>query len=61
VRLRFLGWTVDRWVAISGQIRSELIKAGIPTDRIALIPDRVDMSLFKPPTLKKRSRCCEPG
>jgi len=23
VRLRFLRWTVDRWVAISGQVRSD--------------------------------------
>ena len=47
-RLRFLRWTVDKWIAVSGQIRSELIEAGIPTARIAGIPNGVDTDTIVP-------------
>ncbi|HBP88419.1 MAG TPA: glycosyltransferase family 4 protein [Nitrospirales bacterium] len=37
--------SIDRWIAISDEIRSDLEKEGITTDRIASIPNGVDVPL----------------
>ena len=42
---------MDRWVAISSEIRLDLQRAGVPTDRIISIPNGVDT----PPTATRRA------
>ncbi len=44
---------VDRWVAVSGEVRNDLLRAGVSGDRIVSIPNGIDPSGFRP---RERSR-----
>jgi glycosyltransferase involved in cell wall biosynthesis len=45
----------DRFVAISDEIRGELLKLGVPAERILMIPNGIDMRRFHPvPEAEKR-------
>jgi L-malate glycosyltransferase len=43
------------FVAISEAIRTELIAAGVAPERVALIPNAVDTSVFRPPTPEEKA------
>ncbi len=46
---RFLyGRAVDRVVAISGAVRREVLRLGIPADRVVLVPSGVEVARFAP-------------
>jgi glycosyltransferase involved in cell wall biosynthesis len=47
---------VDRYVAISAEIRSGLIRAGIAQDRIVSIPNGIDVNQFAPVDSAVKSR-----
>lgn len=47
-RLRAFARLVDAFVAISDEIEQELLKTGVPPDRIARIPNGVDTERFRP-------------
>jgi glycosyltransferase involved in cell wall biosynthesis len=44
----------DAWVAISQEIRRELLRAGVPESKAAYIPHAVDTSRFAPATAEER-------
>ncbi len=47
--VRFLyGRAVDRVIAISGAVRREVLRLGIPGDRVVLIPSGVEIDRFAP-------------
>jgi glycosyltransferase involved in cell wall biosynthesis len=49
------GWRrVDAWVAISEQIRADLIRMGAPAGRVVSIPNGVDTGVFQPPAAPAR-------
>jgi glycosyltransferase involved in cell wall biosynthesis len=41
--------SVDRFVAVSGEIRDELLALGVAPDRVVFIPNGVDLERFRPP------------
>lgn len=45
----------DAFVAISRRIREEFLAAGIPMERIALLPHGVDTTRFRPATAEERA------
>ena len=45
----------DAFVAMSHRIREELLAAGVPLERIALLPHGVDTARFRPATAGERS------
>jgi glycosyltransferase involved in cell wall biosynthesis len=40
--------SADRHIAISGEIRDELLKLGVPNERITMIPNGIDLTRFRP-------------
>ena len=48
-RIAYLGQVVDRFVAVSAEIRNELVALGIAPDRVVSIPNGVDLERFRPP------------
>jgi glycosyltransferase involved in cell wall biosynthesis len=48
-RIAHLGQTVDRFIAVSGEIRDELVALGVAPDRVVFIPNGVDLVRFRPP------------
>ncbi len=51
----FLLRRVDAAVALSGQIRDELIAAGMAKEKIHIIPNGIDTSVYRPPDSAARS------
>ncbi|HXZ24461.1 MAG TPA: glycosyltransferase family 4 protein, partial [Methanomassiliicoccales archaeon] len=47
---RSLVRSVDRWVAISHEVSNDLVRAGVPAERIVSIPNGIDPSAFHPKT-----------
>lgn len=47
-RMAFFARHVDRFIAVSQEIRAELIGLGLPEARIRLIPNGVDLTRFHP-------------
>jgi glycosyltransferase involved in cell wall biosynthesis len=45
----------DAFVAISRAIRDEMVAAGVAPERITLIPNAVDTSVFRPPTPEEKA------
>ena len=45
----------DAWVAMSRRIREEMVAAGVPEERVALIPHGVDTARFRPATPAERA------
>jgi len=54
LRLRATVREADRFVAISGAIRAELLAAGVPEARIVSIPNGVDLERFRPAGAQER-------
>ncbi|MBV9898111.1 MAG: oligosaccharide flippase family protein [Chloroflexi bacterium] len=54
-RLWLFRHSVDRFVAISGETRRELLELGVPNGRIVLIPYGVDTNRFRPATAAQRT------
>ncbi len=54
-RIAHLGRTVDRFIAISTEIRDELLGLGIPGARIRFIPNGVDLDRFRPPSADEKA------
>ena len=44
----------DAFVAMSRRIRDEFVEAGVPAERVALIPHGVDTDRFRPATARER-------
>lgn len=44
----------DAFVAVSTRIRDEFLEAGVPREKVALIPHGVDTERFRPPTAAER-------
>ena len=53
--------TPTAFVAMSGAIRREFLAAGMPEERVALIPHGVDTERFRPATADERAALCAPG
>lgn len=49
----------DAWVAMSRKIREEMVEAGVPAERVALIPHGVDTARFRPASPAERARLRE--
>jgi glycosyltransferase involved in cell wall biosynthesis len=49
----------DAWVAMSSRIREEMVEAGVPDERVALLPHGVDTARFRPATPTERSELRE--
>lgn len=47
---------VDRWVAISGEVFEDLIKADVPAARITTIPNGIDVSVVPRPRARAPAR-----
>jgi glycosyltransferase involved in cell wall biosynthesis len=44
----------DAWIAVSEQVRGDLLALGVPAHRIHLIPNGVDLGLFHPVSPERR-------
>jgi glycosyltransferase involved in cell wall biosynthesis len=55
LRLRATVLRADAFVAISGPICAELRKAGVPADRILVVPNGVDVERFRPAAADERA------
>jgi glycosyltransferase involved in cell wall biosynthesis len=45
----------EAWVAMSRRIREEMLEAGVPAERVALIPHGVDTARFRPAAAEERA------
>ncbi len=55
----FLGRHLDRLVSLTTQIRSELLEAGFPSEKIVVIPNGVDTRRFRPALKGEKERIRE--
>jgi glycosyltransferase involved in cell wall biosynthesis len=51
-------WGVDRYIAVSGAIKSVLIKDGIPSEKITVVHSGIDLSRFNPPEAESEPSSC---
>jgi glycosyltransferase involved in cell wall biosynthesis/O-antigen/teichoic acid export membrane protein len=56
LRLRLFAHAVDQFIAVSEETRSELVTAGVPPDRVALVRYGVDTSRFCPAAPAQRAQ-----
>jgi len=49
-------WGIDKIIAVSGEVRNQLLRAGIAEDKIAVVPSGIDLSRFNPGVPANRLR-----
>ncbi len=54
LRLRSMVRLVDAFTAINPENRRRLVESGVSADRVHMIPNGIDMSVFRPPSAAER-------